>query len=132
MRNLLASNLEYLAAKVRKKEPMDVQTAVAVDSQLESTRDKFNEVLTAHGEPVITEVPKVDTAAVVNDVEDAAALPFVGGVEPSVIEVPKDTVHTDHLWKRGLLPGGKYIKTCAVGGEMVNIDFAEWSTISDR
>lgn len=36
----------------------------------------------------------------------------------------------DHKWKRGMLPGGKYIKTCACG-KMEEIDFAEFSVLTN-
>lgn len=36
------------------------------------------------------------------------------------------------VWQRGLLPGGKYIKSCKQCGIMEEIPFATWSTISDR
>lgn len=37
----------------------------------------------------------------------------------------------EHKWRRGMLPGGKYIKTCAVTGcgAMEEIDFAEFSVL---
>lgn len=37
--------------------------------------------------------------------------------------------HDTHVWKRGMLPGGKYIKTCSVGGEMEDVDFETWQTL---
>jgi hypothetical protein len=35
-------------------------------------------------------------------------------------------------WRRGVLPGGKYIKTCPLCGAMVPVEFSEWQTISDK
>jgi hypothetical protein len=35
------------------------------------------------------------------------------------------------IWKRGMLPGGVYIKSCGCG-MFVKISYEEWSTISDR
>lgn len=45
------------------------------------------------------------------------------------VEVTEDH---DHVWKRGLLPGGKYTKSCKVCFVREPIDFAEWQRISDR
>lgn len=36
-----------------------------------------------------------------------------------------------HVWKRGILPGGKYIKSC-VCGATEDVEFEIWQTISDR
>jgi len=40
----------------------------------------------------------------------------------------KDThEHSNHCWKRGILPGHVYVKTCTVNGEMVKgITQEEW------
>jgi len=38
-----------------------------------------------------------------------------------------DHVHDNHCWKRGILPGQVYVKTCTVNGEMVKgITQEEW------
>lgn len=42
-----------------------------------------------------------------------------------------DLTEHKHKFKRGMLPGGKYVKTCSVNGcgEMEEIDFAEFSVM---
>jgi len=35
-----------------------------------------------------------------------------------------------HKFKRGVLPGGKYVKTCDLCGEIVSIDFTEWQVLA--
>lgn len=39
-------------------------------------------------------------------------------------------IHTDHRYRRGILNGGRYIKSCLVCGHIEEIDFSEWSTIA--
>lgn len=60
--------------------------------------------------------------------EDAAKLVAdAEALKASVIE-------HEHRWKRGILTGGKYVKTCFVEGcgKIEQILFEEWQTISDR
>lgn len=46
---------------------------------------------------------------------------------------PTETVKCSHpVWRRGMLPGGKYVKTCTTCGIHEDVNFATWQTISDR
>lgn len=46
----------------------------------------------------------------------------------------EEIVDHEHRWKRGILAGGKYVKSCFVDGcgKIEQIAFEEWQTISDR
>ena len=49
----------------------------------------------------------------------------------TTVHVVSDEPEHSHVWKRGILPGGKYIKTCTCG-DIEYIPFEQWQVISDR
>lgn len=58
---------------------------------------------------------------------------------PADTEVKSATPDTDvvqecthSVWRRGILPGGRYVKSCWNCGTMKDIEFSEWQSISDR
>lgn len=42
----------------------------------------------------------------------------------------EDTPAHQHKFRKGILPGGKYVKTCSVCGDMVSIEQSEWITLA--
>lgn len=65
---------------------------------------------------------------------------LLGGAVPLPTETTEEIIPSNELeavcehpvWRRGILSGGRYIKSCWSCGTMKDVDFAEWQTISDR
>ena len=54
--------------------------------------------------------------------------------EAEKLKTEVEELDHEHRWRRGILAGGKYVKSCFVDGcgKIVQIAFEEWQTISDR
>ena len=66
----------------------------------------------------------VDDARILRTKDEVDAVNAADSASMSLVN------HETHVWKRGILPGQKYIKTCSIGGEIVNIEFPEWQNLA--
>lgn len=70
---------------------------------------------------------KAEIAGVISD-EVAKHREATADISEDVAEnTAIEHTHSNHCWKRGILPGQVYVKTCTVNGEMVKgITQEEW------
>lgn len=83
---------------------------------------------------MLIDQPVADVEVAKKDVEEKQAVEDAAKLVADAEALKASVIEHEHRWKRGILTGGKYVKTCFVEGcgKIEQILFEEWQTISDR
>lgn len=85
----------------------------------------FKSVTVGDGTPLkqIVEIPLPAGEKIFSDKTQAS-------IDHQKLSIVEDAAQCEHVWKKGMLPGNKFIKTCKLCGETVPVtDHALWQTL---